>query len=148
MTVTVITGAASGMGRLCVERLRDSTERLVAVDLKDPEIRGSYRESGVTSQIRPPSPNSPARCRNSVRPVRSFTRQGFRPPWLMRGGSTRWTSWVPRCCSTLSSRWSHRAQLPCAFFQLRLSGGPARIDGELQAFVSNRRVPGYLDASG
>jgi len=41
MTVTVITGAASGMGRLCVETLRGSADHLVAVDLRAPEIDGT-----------------------------------------------------------------------------------------------------------
>ena len=41
MTVTVITGAASGMGRLCVERLRGTTDHLVAVDLAAPRIDGT-----------------------------------------------------------------------------------------------------------
>jgi NAD(P)-dependent dehydrogenase (short-subunit alcohol dehydrogenase family) len=40
MTVGVVTGAASGMGRACVERLRGAVEHLVAVDLREPEIDG------------------------------------------------------------------------------------------------------------
>lgn len=38
MTVTVVTGAASGMGLACVERLRGTTEHLVAVDLHAPDL--------------------------------------------------------------------------------------------------------------
>ncbi len=41
MTVAVVTGAARGMGRSCVERLRGLTEHLVAVDLAAPEIEGT-----------------------------------------------------------------------------------------------------------
>ena len=41
MTVAVVTGAASGMGRACVERLRGSTDVLVAVDLQAPDIDGT-----------------------------------------------------------------------------------------------------------
>lgn len=41
MTVTVVTGAASGMGRSCVDLLRGSTDHLVAVDLRAPEIEGT-----------------------------------------------------------------------------------------------------------
>jgi NAD(P)-dependent dehydrogenase (short-subunit alcohol dehydrogenase family) len=41
MTVTVVTGAASGMGRSCVDRLRGTTEHLIAVDLKAPSIEGA-----------------------------------------------------------------------------------------------------------
>lgn len=38
--VGVVTGAASGMGRACVERLRGTVEHLVAVDLRAPELDG------------------------------------------------------------------------------------------------------------
>jgi NAD(P)-dependent dehydrogenase (short-subunit alcohol dehydrogenase family) len=41
MTVTVVTGAARGMGRACVERLRPEVEHVVAVDLDDPMIDGT-----------------------------------------------------------------------------------------------------------
>ena len=41
MTVTVVTGAASGMGRSCVDRLRGTTDHLIAVDLEAPEIEGA-----------------------------------------------------------------------------------------------------------
>jgi NAD(P)-dependent dehydrogenase (short-subunit alcohol dehydrogenase family) len=38
--VIVVTGAAQGMGRACVDRLRSAADHLVAVDLKAPEIEG------------------------------------------------------------------------------------------------------------
>jgi NAD(P)-dependent dehydrogenase (short-subunit alcohol dehydrogenase family) len=41
MTVGVVTGAASGMGRACAERLRDSVDDLVAVDLRAPDLDGT-----------------------------------------------------------------------------------------------------------
>jgi NAD(P)-dependent dehydrogenase (short-subunit alcohol dehydrogenase family) len=41
MTVAVVTGAARGMGRECVKRLKGLTEHLVAVDLDVPEIEGT-----------------------------------------------------------------------------------------------------------
>ncbi len=40
MTVAVVTGAASGMGRACVDSLRGVADVLVAVDLKEPSIDG------------------------------------------------------------------------------------------------------------
>jgi NAD(P)-dependent dehydrogenase (short-subunit alcohol dehydrogenase family) len=40
-TVGVVTGAARGMGRRCVERLRGSVDVLVAVDLEAPTIEGT-----------------------------------------------------------------------------------------------------------
>jgi NAD(P)-dependent dehydrogenase (short-subunit alcohol dehydrogenase family) len=52
MTVTVVTGAASGMGRLCVERLRDSADRVVAVDLEAPQIEGTV---GIACDISDPA---------------------------------------------------------------------------------------------
>lgn len=38
MSTAVVTGAASGMGRACVERMRAVADVLVAVDLREPEI--------------------------------------------------------------------------------------------------------------
>jgi NAD(P)-dependent dehydrogenase (short-subunit alcohol dehydrogenase family) len=45
MTVAVITGAASGMGRECVETLRGVADVLVAVDLEAPAIDGTVGAS-------------------------------------------------------------------------------------------------------
>lgn len=52
MTVGVVTGAASGMGRACVERLRTAVDQLVAVDLRAPEIDGTV---GVACDISDPA---------------------------------------------------------------------------------------------
>jgi NAD(P)-dependent dehydrogenase (short-subunit alcohol dehydrogenase family) len=52
MTVTVVTGAASGMGRSCVDRLLGTTEHLIAVDLKAPEIDGTI---GVACDVSDPA---------------------------------------------------------------------------------------------
>jgi NAD(P)-dependent dehydrogenase (short-subunit alcohol dehydrogenase family) len=41
MTVGVVTGAASGMGRACVDRLLGTFDHLVAVDLQEPAIDGA-----------------------------------------------------------------------------------------------------------
>jgi NAD(P)-dependent dehydrogenase (short-subunit alcohol dehydrogenase family) len=41
MSVIVVTGAASGMGRACVERLRGRGDDIVAVDLRWPDIDGT-----------------------------------------------------------------------------------------------------------
>lgn len=48
MTVGVVTGAASGMGRACVDRLRSTVDHLIAVDLRDPGIEGTL---GVACDI-------------------------------------------------------------------------------------------------
>jgi NAD(P)-dependent dehydrogenase (short-subunit alcohol dehydrogenase family) len=48
-TVGVITGAASGMGRACLERLRGTVDALLAVDLEAPAIDGA---EGVACDVR------------------------------------------------------------------------------------------------
>lgn len=52
MTIAVITGAGSGMGRACVERLRGLTDELVAVDLAAPDIEGT---TGVACDVADPA---------------------------------------------------------------------------------------------
>jgi NAD(P)-dependent dehydrogenase (short-subunit alcohol dehydrogenase family) len=51
MTVAVVTGAASGMGRACVDALRPLADELVAVDLAAPEIDGAI---GVACDVSDP----------------------------------------------------------------------------------------------
>lgn len=51
MTVAVITGAASGMGRGCVESLRSLADVLVAVDLATPAVEGAI---GVACDVADP----------------------------------------------------------------------------------------------
>jgi NAD(P)-dependent dehydrogenase (short-subunit alcohol dehydrogenase family) len=41
MTVAVVTGAGSGMGRACVERLRGAADHLLAVDIRVPDVEGT-----------------------------------------------------------------------------------------------------------
>jgi NAD(P)-dependent dehydrogenase (short-subunit alcohol dehydrogenase family) len=52
VTVGVVTGAGSGMGRACVDRLRDTVEHLLAVDVRDPGIDGTV---GVVCDISDPA---------------------------------------------------------------------------------------------
>jgi NAD(P)-dependent dehydrogenase (short-subunit alcohol dehydrogenase family) len=52
MTVAVVTGAASGMGRECVESLRGIADVLVAVDLREPSIDGTV---GVACDVADPA---------------------------------------------------------------------------------------------
>jgi NAD(P)-dependent dehydrogenase (short-subunit alcohol dehydrogenase family) len=40
VSVAVVTGAARGMGRACVDRFRDRADHLLAVDLEAPDIEG------------------------------------------------------------------------------------------------------------
>ncbi len=52
MTTAVITGAGSGMGRACVETLRDLADVVVTVDLAAPEIAGTV---GIACDVSDPS---------------------------------------------------------------------------------------------
>jgi NAD(P)-dependent dehydrogenase (short-subunit alcohol dehydrogenase family) len=51
MTVGVVTGAASGMGRACVDRLLGTVDQLVAVDLQEVSIDGTI---GVACDVGDP----------------------------------------------------------------------------------------------
>jgi NAD(P)-dependent dehydrogenase (short-subunit alcohol dehydrogenase family) len=51
MSVIVVTGAACGMGRACVDRLRDRADELIAVDLDPPDIDGTI---GVACDVSDP----------------------------------------------------------------------------------------------
>jgi len=51
VTVAVVTGAASGMGRACVEHVRGLAEVVVAADLQAPDIEGTI---GVTCDVSDP----------------------------------------------------------------------------------------------
>jgi NAD(P)-dependent dehydrogenase (short-subunit alcohol dehydrogenase family) len=62
MTTAVITGAGSGMGRACVESLRELADVLIAVDLRAPEIDGA---TGVACDV-----SDPAAVRTLVAQVR------------------------------------------------------------------------------
>lgn len=67
MAVTVVTGAARGMGRACLERLRGTSEHLIAVDLRAPDIDGVV---GVTCDISDPA--ALARLVDQVRDLGAF----------------------------------------------------------------------------
>ena len=67
MSVIVVTGAAHGMGRACVERLRNDADRLVAVDLEAPEIEGTV---GIACDVS--DPVAVARLADDVRALGAF----------------------------------------------------------------------------
>lgn len=52
MSVIVVTGAARGMGRACVERLQGRADHLVAVDLEAPAVEGAV---GVACDVSDPA---------------------------------------------------------------------------------------------
>lgn len=67
MSVAVVTGAASGMGRCCVERLRGTSTHLLAVDLHDPAIEGTI---GVACDVS--DPEAVAALASTVRELGPF----------------------------------------------------------------------------
>jgi NAD(P)-dependent dehydrogenase (short-subunit alcohol dehydrogenase family) len=147
MKVTVITGAASGMGRLCVERLRDTTDQLVAVDLKAPHIDGVV---GIACDISDPA--AVADLTEKVQELGSFRAlahaAGVSPTMAdvrrvfeidLVGTALLLDAFEPlvkpgsaAVCFSSSSA-----------YQVALQG----IDAERQALVSEPRAPGFLDAA-
>ena len=79
MTVAIVTGAASGMGRACVESLRGLADVLVAADLRAPDIDGTI---GVACDVADPDAVAAlaARPATSVPSERSPTQPGSRRP--------------------------------------------------------------------
>jgi NAD(P)-dependent dehydrogenase (short-subunit alcohol dehydrogenase family) len=145
MTVTVITGAASGMGRLCVERLRGKTDHLIAVDLKAPQIDGTL---GISCDI-----SDPAAVTELVEKVRELG--VFRGLVHAAGVSptmadARRVFEVDLVGTVLILDAFESLVMPGAAavcfssssaYQVALLG----VDAELQTFVSEPRVPGFLD---
>jgi NAD(P)-dependent dehydrogenase (short-subunit alcohol dehydrogenase family) len=67
VSVIVVTGAARGMGRACVDSLRDQADHLVAVDLDAPHIDGTV---GVACDVG--DPEAVDRVADRVRELGSF----------------------------------------------------------------------------
>jgi NAD(P)-dependent dehydrogenase (short-subunit alcohol dehydrogenase family) len=145
MTVTVITGAASGMGRLCVEALRGAADQLVAVDLEAPPIDGvvalacdvadPVAVAALAERVSELGPFRALAHAAGVSPTMADSRRvmavdlmgtallldAFEP--LVEPGSSA-------VCFSSSSA-----------YQIALQG----IDPATQALVSDPRVPGFLD---
>lgn len=148
MTVTVITGAASGMGRCCVESLRGTADHLVAVDLETPQIVGTV---GVACDVS--SPSAVADLIEQVRrlgPFRGLAHAAGVSPTMadvrrvfeidLVGTALLLDAFEPlvgpgsaAVCFASSSA-----------YQLAMMG----IDAELQSLVSEPRAPGFLDVVG
>ena len=147
MTVTVITGAASGMGRVCVDRLRGTADQLVAVDLVPPRIEGIV---GIGCDVSDPA--AVADLVEAVRamgPFRALAHAAGVSPTMadvrrvlevdLVGTALLLDAFEPlvgpgssAVCFSSSSA-----------YQVALQG----IDEELQALVSEPRVDGFLDAA-
>jgi NAD(P)-dependent dehydrogenase (short-subunit alcohol dehydrogenase family) len=145
MTVTVVTGAASGMGLRCVDRLRGTTEHLVAVDLEAPTIEGAV---GMACDV-----SDPAAVSDLVAAVAALG--PFRA--LVHSAGVSPTMADPR--RVLEVDLVGTALLLDAFGPLVVPGSAAvcfssssayqvallGVDPELQALVSGPLVPGFLD---
>ena len=147
MTVTVVTGAASGMGRQCVERLRGTTDQLVTVDLDAPRIEGTR---GIACDIS--DPEAVAALVTQVHALGSFRA-------LAHAAGVSPTMTHPR--RILEIDLVGTALLLDAFEPLVEPGSAAvcfssssayqvglrGIDAELQALVSDPGAPGFLEAA-
>jgi NAD(P)-dependent dehydrogenase (short-subunit alcohol dehydrogenase family) len=145
VATTVITGAASGMGRACVESLRSTSDHLVAVDLEAPEIDGvtavacdisdPEAVANLVEKVRQIGPFRSLAHVAGVSPTMTHSRRIFEvdlvgtallldafEPLVEKGSSA--------VCFASSSA-----------YQIALLG----IDPESQALVSDPRVPGFLD---
>ncbi len=147
MTVTVITGAASGMGRGCVDRLRGTADQLVAVDLVAPRIEGTV---GMGCDVSDPA--AVAELVESVRamgPFRALAHAAGVSPTMADarrvlevdlGGTALLLDAFEPLVGPGSSAVCFSSS---AAYQVALQG----IDEELQALVSEPRVPGFLDTA-
>jgi NAD(P)-dependent dehydrogenase (short-subunit alcohol dehydrogenase family) len=147
MSVTVITGASSGMGRRCIESLRATGDQLVAVDLRAPEIEGTV---GVACDISDQAAVSDLAERvRELGPLRGLAHAAGVSPTMtgarrvlevdLVGTALLLDSFEPlvepgsaAVCFSSSSA-----------YQVAMMG----IDAELQAMVSDPRVPGFLDTA-
>ena len=67
MSTAIVTGAASGMGRACVERMREIADVVVAVDLREPQIDDAVRVACDVSD-----PHAVAALADRVRDLGAF----------------------------------------------------------------------------
>ena len=143
----MITGAASGMGRQCVERLRGTADQLITVDLKDPRIEGTV---GMACDI-----SDPAAVTDLSEKVRQFG--SFRALADAAGVSPTMadarrvfevdlvgTALLLDAFEPLVEPGSAAVCFSSsAAYQVAIQG----IDAELQALVADPRAPGFLDTA-
>ncbi len=146
MTVTVVTGAASGMGRRCIERLRGTSDHLVAVDLRAPEIEGTV---GVACDVS--DPDAVASLAEQVRglgPFRSLAHAAGVSPTMADARRVMEVDLVGT--ALLLDAFEPMVELgssavcfsSSSAYQIALQG----VDPDNQALVSDPRAPGFLDA--
>ena len=145
MTVTVITGAASGMGRLCVERLRGTTDHLVAVDLAAPRIDGTV---GVACDVSDPA--SVDRVVDQVRslgPFHGLVHAAGVSPTMADARRVLEVDLVGTALllDAFEPLVEPGASAVCFSSSSAYQVGLQGVDAELQSLVSDPRSPGFLD---
>ena len=147
LTVTVVTGAASGMGKRCVETLRGSVDAVVAVDLVAPDVDGAI---GIGCDISDPVAVADLADRvRQIGPFRGLAHAAGVSPTMadvrrilevdLVGTALLLAAFEPlvepgsaAVCFSSSSA-----------YQIAMLG----IDVELQALVSEPLASGFLDAA-
>jgi NAD(P)-dependent dehydrogenase (short-subunit alcohol dehydrogenase family) len=145
MSVIVVTGAAQGMGRACVERLRGAAEHLLAVDLDAPAIDGTV---GIACDVGDPA--AVARVAERARelgPFQSLVHAAGISPTMgdarrvfevdLVGTQLLLDAFEPLVVAGSSAVCFASS----AAHQIALAGP----DPDLDAFVEDPRAPGFLD---
>ena len=145
MTVTVITGAASGMGRRCVDALRGTSDHLVAVDLRAPEIEGTINVAcdvadpaaviSLSDRVRELGPFRALAHAAGVSPTMADARRVMEVDLV--GTALLLDAFEPMAGPGSSAVCFSSSSA----YQIALAG----VDPELQALVSDPRAAGFLD---
>lgn len=145
MTVIVVTGAAQGMGRACIDRLRGEAEYLLAVDLDAPVIDGAL---GIACDVADPA--AVTRVAARVRELGTFRALVHAAGISPTMGDARRVFEVDLVGTQLlldafEPLVTPGASAVCfassAAHQIALAGP----DRELDAFVEDPLAPGFLD---
>jgi NAD(P)-dependent dehydrogenase (short-subunit alcohol dehydrogenase family) len=147
MAVIVVTGAASGMGRACVDKLRDSAEHLVAVDLDAPDIQGT---EGMACDISDRAAVADLVARvGELGPLRSLAHAAGVSPTMTDARRIMEVDLVGTALllDAFEPLVGPGSSAVCfsssAAYQIAIGG----IDAETQAFVSDPRSAGFLDGA-
>jgi NAD(P)-dependent dehydrogenase (short-subunit alcohol dehydrogenase family) len=145
MSVVVVTGAAAGMGAACVDRLLGTADHLVAVDLREPEIDGAV---GVACDVSDPAAVGALADRvRELGPFRSLVHAAGISPTMadprrvfevdLVGTQLLLDAFEPLVVAGSSAVCFASS----AAYQVLLMGP----DPDLDAFVDDPMVPGFLD---